>query len=89
MTCRDPRRNEVTRFTGREMIMEFDGSGLRRSWVGGGAELVWRLIDAEEGEESALNRVTGEELEMRFGEDHMEVKIGPGVDGEYRPDERN
>jgi hypothetical protein len=85
VVCRDPQHNETTRFTGAKMRLEFDADGLRLAWVGGGARLTSLMQEDDDRAGSALNEVTGEELEMVFGDDGVEVRIGAGVDGRYRP----
>ncbi len=86
---RDRRRGEASRSTGQQMLLRFDPDGLRRVRVLGGATLVSRLVDAGSAPDSsarmALNRVASQELEIRFAQERMEVEVGPGVDGVYRP----
>ena len=83
VTHRRAEGEEVNRFRGQQMTLYFDQTGLRRALVQGAAELVSRL---EQGEEVAVNEVSGEELDIRFAEGSLaEVQVGPTIEGRYYP----
>ena len=86
VTHRHLGKNEVSRFSGTRMVLHFDEDGLRRAWVGGGAELLSRLLEEGEEEKTAVNRVEGEELEILFEEGTIvQVKMDSTIEGRYYP----
>lgn len=87
VTHRYRQKDEVSRFSGREMTLYFDAGGLRRALVTGQAELVTRLQD--EWGEAAVNEVGGDQLEIHFADGSIsEVRIGPDIEGSYYPPEK-
>jgi len=86
VTHRHLGKDQVSRFRGAEMELHFDADGLRRVWVGGGAELLSRLPPEDGDEEAAINRVEGEELEILFEDGTIaQVRMGPAIEGRYYP----
>ncbi len=83
VTHRRAENEEINRFRGQQMTLYFDATGLRRALVKGAAELVTRL---QEDKETAVNEVSGEELDIRFDAGALaEVRVGPGIEGRYYP----
>jgi lipopolysaccharide export system protein LptA len=77
---------EVSRFRGQQMKLDFGDDGLRRVWVGGGAELQTRLLEKEGETEAAVNKVEGKEMEILFEDGSIgQVKMGPDIQGKYYP----
>jgi hypothetical protein len=88
VTYRHLGKGEVSRFRGRRMFLYFDEDGLHRVRVEGDAELVSRLVRG--GDETAINEVNGEELQIDFVEGSIVlVEIGPEIEGSYFPPEKS
>lgn len=86
VTHRHLGKEEVSRFKGTRMVLHFDDDGLRRAWVGGGAELLSRLLEEGEEEKTVANKVEGEELEILFEEGTIvQVKMDSTIEGRYYP----
>ncbi len=84
VTYRHLGKGEVSRFRGRRMFLYFDEDGLHRVRVEGDAELVSRLV--RDGDQPAINEVSGEELQIDFVEGSIVlVEIGPEIEGSYFP----
>jgi lipopolysaccharide export system protein LptA len=86
VTHRHLGKDEVSRFQGSRMVLEFGDQGLQRAWVGGQAQLVSRLPEKEGEAQVVINQVRGEELEILFaGGSIDQVRMGPTVEGSYYP----
>jgi lipopolysaccharide export system protein LptA len=77
---------EISRFSGTEMTLEFGDRLMQRVYVRGNAAVVSRIPDEEKEEEASLNRVEGERLVIEFSHGELAaVRLLGSIKGRYFP----
>ena len=80
---------EVSRFAGAEMTMEFRDRIMQRVHVRGNAEVVSRIPKSKGEGEASMNRVEGERLVIEFTQGEITaVRLLDSIKGRYYPPEK-
>ena len=80
---------EISRFSGTEMTMEFENRLMQRVYVRGNAAVVSRIPDEEKEDGASMNRVEGERLVIEFSQGELAaVRLLDSIKGRYYPLEK-
>ncbi len=80
---------EISRFSGTEMTMEFENRLMQRVYVRGNAAVVSRIPDEETDDGASMNRVEGERLVIEFSQGELAaVRLLDSIKGRYYPLEK-
>ena len=80
---------EISRFSGTEMTMEFENRLMQRVYVRGNAAVVSRIPDEEMEDGASMNRVEGERLVIEFSQGELAaVRLLDSIKGRYYPPEK-
>ena len=89
VTHRKLGKEEVSRFAGSEMTMEFRDRIMQRVHVRGKAEVVSRISKGKEEEAASMNRVEGERLVIEFSQGEIAaVRVLDSIKGRYYPPDK-